>query len=129
MVIADDLRSADRSRAHAYEDAALRREPTTDIEPDLRLPIKLRSTLSLAVYVRDTEPRVSADKVDVDLVDPTIILERHPIRIVFEDGRATILSDIERFIDRIDERNRVVDSGFSDFGLIRAESSRSSNRA
>ena len=86
-------------------------------------------TLSLAVYVRDTEPRVSGDKVDVDLVDPTIIFERHPIRIVFEDGRATILSDIERFIDRIDERNRVVDSGFSDFGLIRAELSRSSNRA
>ena len=66
---------------------------------------------SLAVDVGDGGGGVSAFQVDVDLGDPAVVSERHPVRIVFEDRRAAILADIERLVDRIDEGNRVIDGG------------------
>src|SRR5271166_325719 len=64
----------------------------------------------LPVNVGDVEGRVSARSVDFNLVNPAVVFER--------DGRAAILADVERFIDRVDEGRRVADSGPRDLGVV-----------
>ncbi len=56
-----------------------------------------------------------------DLGDLAVVGERHAIRVILEDGRATILADVEGFIDRVDEGHGVIDGGFGDFGAIHLE--------
>ena len=75
----------------------------------------------LLIDVGDVEGRVSAREVDFNLVDPAVVFERHAIRVVFEDGRAAILADVERFVDRVDEGHRVADGGPGDFGAVHLE--------
>ncbi len=41
--------------------------------------------------------------------------------VVFEDGRAAILADVERFVDRVDEGHRVADGCLGDFGAVHLE--------
>ena len=45
---------------------------------------------------------VSAFEVDFNFVDPAVVFERHPVRVVFEDRRAAVLADVERLVDRVD---------------------------
>ena len=73
-------------------------------------PARMTRRSLLPVNVGDVEGRVATRSVDFNLVNSAVVFER--------DGRAAILDDVERFIDRVDEGHRVADSGPRDLGAV-----------
>jgi hypothetical protein len=65
-----------------------------------------------ANYCMARVPAPLGSKFYCHVIDPAVELERRPVSIVFYNRRTAVLSNIERFIDRVDIGYRAVDARF-----------------
>src|SRR5262252_4157451 len=67
------------------------------------------------------EAEAALAELDLDLLERTRELERHLLQVVLDDGRASVLADIERFVEREASRNGLLDLALRDLLAVHGE--------